>query len=275
MIQNSELSPVLQTFVGFLHELRLSLLFLVSGVGVCFALRHRSRAQFFRDRAVWLVVPFLFGVLVIVPPMTFSKNASTGCSINNHVRRRDSANSVVTAVGRSRAVDPCEFRAPYRTCCPVGASVLSRAGAIASVRRRCRRGARRIGISAARHGATCGVWRNQSRVDGIDRQSRNRTRSAHPRELRKPGRHRHGDIARLCAIAALGGELDVSATCRMPSPTSFHWGGCGGSAGVMDPATKFSFGYATNHHVEWLDARGVRVRQAFGRGNHPTLRKQL
>ena len=78
MIQNSELSPVLQIFVGFLHEFRLSLLFLVSGVGVCFALRHRSRAEFFRDRAIRLLVPFVFGVLVIVPPMIFLEKRFNG-----------------------------------------------------------------------------------------------------------------------------------------------------------------------------------------------------
>lgn len=78
MIQNAESSPVLQIFVGFLHEFRLSLLFLVSGVGVCFALRHRSRAEFFRDRAIRLLVPFLFGVLVIVPPMIFLEKRFNG-----------------------------------------------------------------------------------------------------------------------------------------------------------------------------------------------------
>ena len=78
MIQNSQSSPVLQIFVGFLHEFRLSLLFLVSGVGVCFALRHRSRAEFLRDRAVRLLVPFVFGVLVIVPPMIFLEKRFNG-----------------------------------------------------------------------------------------------------------------------------------------------------------------------------------------------------
>jgi cbb3-type cytochrome oxidase subunit 3 len=71
MIQNAEVSPVLQVMVGFLHEFRLALLFLISGVGVSFALRHRNRAQFMRDRAVRLLVPLVFGVLVIVPPMIF------------------------------------------------------------------------------------------------------------------------------------------------------------------------------------------------------------
>ncbi len=78
MIQNAPSSPALQIFVGFLHEFRLSLLFLVSGVGVCFALRRRGRTEFFRDRAVRLLVPFLFGVLVIVPPMIFLEKRFLG-----------------------------------------------------------------------------------------------------------------------------------------------------------------------------------------------------
>lgn len=34
-----------------------------------------------------------------------------------------------------------------------------------------------------------------------------------------------------------------------PSPTSFHWGGVGGSWGVMDPKSKVSLGYAPNNFL--------------------------
>jgi len=78
MIQNAESSAVLQVMAGFLHEFRLALLFLISGVGVSFALRHRNRAQFMRDRAVRLLVPLIFGVLVIVPPMIFLEKQFIG-----------------------------------------------------------------------------------------------------------------------------------------------------------------------------------------------------
>jgi CubicO group peptidase (beta-lactamase class C family) len=109
-------------------------------------------------------------------------------------------------------------------------------------------------------------------------------------------------IARVCAIGALGGELDgvrflsesilaeaareqIYAECPVlgwvrfglgfglhskefpaPSPTTLQWGGWGGSVGMMDPAAKFSYGYATNHHVVGPldDARRVRLRQALG-----------
>ncbi|MBT8102886.1 MAG: acyltransferase [Gammaproteobacteria bacterium] len=78
MIQNAETSTFLQVMIGFLHEFRLALLFLISGVGVSFALRHRDRSQFMRDRAVRLLVPLVFGVLVIVPPMIFLEKRFIG-----------------------------------------------------------------------------------------------------------------------------------------------------------------------------------------------------
>lgn len=71
MIQNDQSSITLRLFVVFLHEFRLGLLFLVSGIGVCFALRHRDRMTFFRDRARRLLLPLVFGVVFIVPPMVF------------------------------------------------------------------------------------------------------------------------------------------------------------------------------------------------------------
>lgn len=78
MIQNADTSAALQVMVGFLHEFRLALLFLISGVGVCFALRHRDRAGFWRERAIRLLVPLLFGVLVIVPPMVYLEKLFVG-----------------------------------------------------------------------------------------------------------------------------------------------------------------------------------------------------
>ncbi len=71
MIQNAESSTALTLFVAFLHEFRLALLFLVSGVGVSFALRRRDQKEFFANRFKRLVIPLTFGVLVIVPPMVY------------------------------------------------------------------------------------------------------------------------------------------------------------------------------------------------------------
>jgi peptidoglycan/LPS O-acetylase OafA/YrhL len=78
MIQNDVPSPVLQIFVTFLQQFRLALLFLISGVGVRFALKHRDRSQFISDRAVRLLVPLAFGILVLVPPMVYLEKRFLG-----------------------------------------------------------------------------------------------------------------------------------------------------------------------------------------------------
>lgn len=78
MIQNEETSIVLQVMAGFLHQFRLALLFLISGVGVFFALRGRNRTQFLRERSMRLIVPFVFGVLVVVPPMVYLEKRFIG-----------------------------------------------------------------------------------------------------------------------------------------------------------------------------------------------------
>lgn len=46
----------------------------------------------------------------------------------------------------------------------------------------------------------------------------------------------------------LGFGLD-SVDYPAPSPTAFHWGGVGGSWGLMDPASCISFGYAPNNFL--------------------------
>ena len=47
---------------------------------------------------------------------------------------------------------------------------------------------------------------------------------------------------------ALGFGLDAEAF-PAPSPTSFHWGGSGGSLIVGDQRTGLSFGYVTNNFI--------------------------
>jgi surface polysaccharide O-acyltransferase-like enzyme len=47
------------------------LLFLISGMSAFYVLRRRSTRQFARDRTMRLLVPFVFGCLVIVPPQSY------------------------------------------------------------------------------------------------------------------------------------------------------------------------------------------------------------
>jgi fucose 4-O-acetylase-like acetyltransferase len=47
------------------------LLFLVSGMGVRYSIRARSAAAFARERLARLAVPFLTGLVLLVPPMFY------------------------------------------------------------------------------------------------------------------------------------------------------------------------------------------------------------
>ena len=78
MIQNATTSNVLEVAVAFFHQFRLALLFLVSGVGVAFAMRSRDRKAFIRERSRRLLIPLVFGILVVVPPMVYLEKLFIG-----------------------------------------------------------------------------------------------------------------------------------------------------------------------------------------------------
>jgi len=78
LIQSATTSLELAWFVAFLQEFRLGLLFLVSGAGTAFALRQRDRAEFFAERSRRLLIPAVFGILIIVPPMVWVEKLHIG-----------------------------------------------------------------------------------------------------------------------------------------------------------------------------------------------------
>lgn len=55
----------------FLNRWRMPLLFIISGMGMAFSLRKRTAAQFSVERIIRLLVPLIFGILVIVPPQVY------------------------------------------------------------------------------------------------------------------------------------------------------------------------------------------------------------
>jgi len=77
-IMNPEPSPALGVFVAFSHQFRLSLLFLVSGMGVRFALRNRTGSEYLKERSERLLIPLVFGILVLVPPMVYLEKVYNG-----------------------------------------------------------------------------------------------------------------------------------------------------------------------------------------------------
>ena len=69
-IKNEEQNFIFDMLTMFTHGWRMFLIFLVSGAGTWFAMRSRKDA-FVKDRIKRLIIPFLFGILFIIPPQRF------------------------------------------------------------------------------------------------------------------------------------------------------------------------------------------------------------
>ncbi|HEX2539667.1 MAG TPA: acyltransferase family protein [Caldimonas sp.] len=70
-VKSAFASAALEPWMRLSSPWRLSLLFLVSGAAVSFMLRRDASAGFVRDRSLRLLLPLLFGMLVVVPPQSF------------------------------------------------------------------------------------------------------------------------------------------------------------------------------------------------------------
>nr|BDT36228.1 acyltransferase [Myxococcus sp. MH1] len=70
--------PVLEPTMEVLHLVRMPLLMVISGIGTALALRRRSTGAFAADRVRRLLVPVLFGMLVIVPPQIYVERVLQG-----------------------------------------------------------------------------------------------------------------------------------------------------------------------------------------------------
>lgn len=66
-IQNDEPLNALWIPMSMLNIWRIPLLFFVSGMGVCFALRKRNWWQLMQERSKRILLPFLFGIIFVVP----------------------------------------------------------------------------------------------------------------------------------------------------------------------------------------------------------------
>jgi len=69
-IKNAEQSSIFDFLTLFFHGWRMDLIFLVSGVGTWYALTSR-RSNFFKDRIHRLIVPFILGIVLVIPPQKF------------------------------------------------------------------------------------------------------------------------------------------------------------------------------------------------------------
>ncbi len=69
-IKNEEQNAAFDLLTLFTHGWRMHLIFLVSGAGTWFAMRSR-KGRFVSDRLLRLMVPFLMGIVLIIPPQRF------------------------------------------------------------------------------------------------------------------------------------------------------------------------------------------------------------
>ena len=57
---------LLQLFLQFVHQWRIPVLFLISGMGTCFAMKRRTGKQFILERMKRLLIPLIFGMNFII-----------------------------------------------------------------------------------------------------------------------------------------------------------------------------------------------------------------
>ncbi|TPE45843.1 acyltransferase family protein [Pontibacter mangrovi] len=79
-VKNNQLSESMEYPMLFLSQWRMSLIFLVSGVGVYYALGYRSAGTFVKDRLKRILVPLLVGMLLVVPPQVYFERVVQGFS---------------------------------------------------------------------------------------------------------------------------------------------------------------------------------------------------
>lgn len=77
-IKSSHLAEWLQVPMLFVNRWRMILVFLVSGLSVHFLLRHVTAGRFVASRTARLLVPLVFGILVVVPIQPYVQGVMNG-----------------------------------------------------------------------------------------------------------------------------------------------------------------------------------------------------
>jgi glucan biosynthesis protein C len=70
-VKNDQLSLTLSRLAVFINHWHMPLFFVLAGAATWFSLRRRSGGQYVKERFKRLLVPFIFGLLVIVPPQIY------------------------------------------------------------------------------------------------------------------------------------------------------------------------------------------------------------
>ncbi len=78
-VKNDPTSEIVDAIIGFAVMWGMPLLFVISGIGIWYSLQSRNLVSFVAERTKRLLVPLIFGTLVIVPPQVWYRvRAETG-----------------------------------------------------------------------------------------------------------------------------------------------------------------------------------------------------
>ena len=77
-VKNAETSAALTSFIWWLHQWRLPLLFFISGVGIHFSLQRRSVRAFAGERVIRLFIPLLFAMFFTIPLQVYFEKLQKG-----------------------------------------------------------------------------------------------------------------------------------------------------------------------------------------------------
>lgn len=84
-IKNKETSYLILEANYFLSRWRMPILFFISGIGTVFVLNQKSIKHFILQRTKRLVVPLVFGMLIIVPPQVYFERIFKGEKYNSYL----------------------------------------------------------------------------------------------------------------------------------------------------------------------------------------------
>ena len=82
-VKNNITVTWLNKLMWFLHLWRMPLLFLVSGVGTYYALGHRTVKKYIKERFIRLFIPFVAGIITLVPVQVYIEKIDKYTSLGN------------------------------------------------------------------------------------------------------------------------------------------------------------------------------------------------
>ena len=77
-VKNAQLDFGMSVFVAILNQFIMPLFFVLSAMATYYALQHRIGSAFIRERASRLLIPLIFGIIILIPPQVYIERLSHG-----------------------------------------------------------------------------------------------------------------------------------------------------------------------------------------------------